>query len=78
MGPHYLNRLFKPRSIAIFGASEREHAVGTRVFRNLIEEKFEGKLFPINPEHEQTQGVPCYPTLAAVDKRVSGPCSWST
>ena len=31
MGPHYLSRLFSPRSIAVFGASEREHAVGTRV-----------------------------------------------
>ena len=70
MGPHYLSRLFNPRSIAVFGASEREHAVGTRVFHNLLEDHFQGKLYPVNPKHERIQGVPCYPNLAAVDQPI--------
>jgi len=70
MGPHYLNRLFRPRGIAVFGASEREHAVGTRVFHNLLQEKFQGRLFPINPNHQKVQGVPCHPDLASVDQPV--------
>ena len=28
MGKHYLNKLFEPRSVAVFGASDREGAAG--------------------------------------------------
>ena len=56
MGPHFLPRLFEPKSIAVFGASDREGAVGTRVFRNLIKAGYQGKLFPVNPKHPSVQG----------------------
>jgi len=60
MGPHFLTRLFEPKSIAVFGASEREGAVGTRVFRNLIRAGYQGKLFPVNPKHAGVQGHPAF------------------
>ena len=60
MGPHFLTRLFEPKSIAVFGASEREGAVGTRVFRNLIKAGYQGKLFPVNPKHPSVQGHPAF------------------
>jgi hypothetical protein len=31
MGKHYLNKLFEPRSVSLFGASDREGAVGNLV-----------------------------------------------
>ena len=36
MGHHYLNQLFSPNSVAIFGASERENSVGALVLKNIL------------------------------------------
>jgi len=69
MAKHYLSGLFEPKSIAVFGASERERAVGTLVFKNLCE-GFGGELYPINPKHQTVQGRPAFPDLAAVNRPV--------
>ena len=69
MGAHYLDCLFAPRGIAVFGASERRGALGTQVFRNLLRSGFEGKLYPVNPKHRRLRGRSCYPAL----ERVPGP-----
>ena len=70
MGKHYLNTLFAPRSVAVFGASERPDAVGQIVFRNLLEGGFKGELYPINPKSAEIQGQRAYPDLAAIGKPV--------
>jgi len=70
MGRHYLSPLFEPRSVAVFGASERPEAVGTLLFRNLREGGFSGAVYPINPKHETVQGEPAYPSLEAVGRPV--------
>ncbi|HDP89896.1 MAG TPA: bifunctional acyl-CoA synthetase/GNAT family N-acetyltransferase [Thioalkalivibrio sp.] len=70
MGPHYLNKLFRPHSIAVFGASERENAVGTRVFANLLSAGFKGELYPVNPKHKRVQGRRCFSSLDKVDAPV--------
>lgn len=67
MGPHQLERLFSPRSIAVFGASEKTDGVGTRVFRNLVQAGFAGDLYPINPKHKKVQGHRCFSRLSEVD-----------
>ncbi|MFA7386970.1 MAG: CoA-binding protein, partial [Thiohalobacteraceae bacterium] len=66
MGAHYLDRLFHPRAVAVFGASERPGSVGTLVFENLLSGGFTGPVYPINPKHETVAGHTCYPTIAAV------------
>ncbi len=66
MGPHYLDRLFAPKSIAAFGASERPDAVGARVFRNLIQGNFAGPIYTVNPKYKTVQGRDCHPSIAAV------------
>lgn len=66
MGPHHLEAFFSPENIAIFGVSEEQHGVGTRVFQNLIEAGFRGGLYPISPEHKEILGRQCYKTLADV------------
>jgi acetyltransferase len=66
MSAHYLDRLFHPRSIAVFGASERAGSVGTLVYANLLEAGFRGSVFPINPKHHKLGGQPCYPDISKV------------
>lgn len=70
MGPHYLNKLFRPNSLAVFGASERENAVGTRVFANLLAAGFRGEIYPVNPKHKRVQGRRCFASLDQVDAPV--------
>jgi len=66
MGPHYLDRLFAPRAIAVFGASDRAGSVGNIVFRNLLEGGFGGQLFAINPKHRKVQKHKSYPDIDAI------------
>ncbi|HEY9051632.1 MAG TPA: CoA-binding protein, partial [Gammaproteobacteria bacterium] len=70
MGPHYLDHLFSPRSIAVFGASERENALGTIVFHNLIDGGFKGELYPINPKHHSVQGKHAYKNISDISKTI--------
>lgn len=48
-----LDKIFRPRSIAVVGASERSTSVGATVMRNLIDAQFEGSLWPVNPNHQR-------------------------
>ena len=66
MGPHFLDRLFSPKSIAIFGASTRPDSVGALVYENLLAGNFHGELFPINPKYEELAGKRCYPGIQAI------------
>jgi acetyltransferase len=63
MSQHFLKPLFSPTSVAVFGASERTDAVGQIVFQNMLDSGYKGKLYPINPKHEQIQGQPAYPHI---------------
>jgi len=66
MGPHYLNRFFTPKSVAIVGASERENSVGYRLLLNMQEAGFKGGLYPVNNKRDQLLGLKAYPDLNAI------------
>ena len=54
-----LDAFFKPRSIAVVGASRDPEKVGHRIFKNLIDSGFKGKLYPINPNTTDLLGHKC-------------------
>ncbi|HYA38208.1 MAG TPA: bifunctional acetate--CoA ligase family protein/GNAT family N-acetyltransferase [Candidatus Methylomirabilis sp.] len=66
MGPHYLDRLFSPRAIAVFGASDRQDSVGGRVLRNILTAGFGGPVFPVNPKYETVAGRRCFRAIGAI------------
>ncbi len=66
MGPHYLTNLFKPKSIAVFGAGEAPDSVGGNAFDNLLTAGFKGEIYPINPKHERVRNQVCYPNIEAL------------
>ena len=70
MDKHYLNRLFEPKSVAVFGASDRSGSVGNLVFKNMIEGDFAGEVYPINPKHDKVQGQKAYADLNSIGKPV--------
>lgn len=63
MAEHYLSRFFEPRTVAVFGASERADSTAGVVFRNLLADGFQGRLFAINPRHRKVHGKRCYKDL---------------
>ncbi|UCE90263.1 MAG: bifunctional acetate--CoA ligase family protein/GNAT family N-acetyltransferase [Pseudomonadota bacterium] len=70
MGNHYLDRLFSPRGVAVFGANNRKDSVGGRVFHNLLADGFPGPVFPINPKHRKVGRRTCYASLRDVPEAV--------
>lgn len=70
MGPHYLDRLLSPSSVAVFGASERPESVGARVLFNIIDAGYAGGVYPINPKHKEVRGLRCFPSIEAVREPV--------
>jgi acyl-CoA synthetase (NDP forming) len=65
-----LEKLFRPRSIAVIGASTREDAIGFRVIRNLHAMGFGGEIYPINPRYREIAGLPCLPAVEALPRGV--------
>ncbi len=61
-----LNCLFKPRSVAVIGASSRPQAVGTVLMRNLLQGGFSGPIMPVNPKYQAISGVLAYPDIASL------------
>lgn len=61
-----LDRLFRPRSIAVAGASTNVDSAGHDYVRSLREVGFEGPVYPINPRASEIAGYPAYPSLATV------------
>jgi len=65
-----LDRLLKPKSIAIVGASERPEAIGTRLIRNLRLMNYPGTIYPVNPRYRELAGLTCFPSLTALPETV--------
>jgi len=70
MSVEYLNNIFKPKSIAVIGASATAGSAGYRVFRNLIGSNYEGIVYPVNPKYESVLGVQTYPSVTDLPKTV--------
>lgn len=58
-----LDKIFRPRSVAVIGASDSPGKVGYTLLKNLIDQGFAGPIYPINPQRETIQGLAAYPSL---------------
>ncbi|MCL2738666.1 MAG: CoA-binding protein, partial [Bacteroidales bacterium] len=54
------SQLINPKSIVIVGGSEDIHKPGGKVIKNLLEHRYGGKLYVVNPKADTIQGLPCY------------------
>ncbi len=61
-----LQEIMSPKSIAIVGASDNKARIGGRPLAHMIEQKFSGGIFPINPNRDTVQGIKAYPSLLDV------------
>ena len=60
-----LDHLFAPRSVAVFGASDRAQSVGATVWHNLVR-SYQGTLYPVNPRLRTLGERPVYASVAAL------------
>ena len=67
-----LDKLMRPRTLAVIGASRDEDKWGSRVLSNTVAMGFEGGLYGVNPNFSGTQhgGVLNVPSLDAIDQPV--------
>ena len=70
MNKHYLSPLFSPRSVAVIGASDRVDSVGWVVFKNMLEGGYQGKLYPVNPNHAEIQGQRAYADIKQIGEPI--------
>jgi acetyltransferase len=65
-----LDALFKPRAVAIVGASTKELSIGNVIIRNLQEYGYKGAIYPINPTAPDVRGIKAYKSLSEVPGEV--------
>jgi acetyltransferase len=61
-----LDAIFRARSVALIGASNRPNSVGLVTLRNLLAAKFPGPVMAVNPKHDQIEGQRCYPDVPSL------------
>jgi acetyltransferase len=68
--PHPLDSLFSPESIALIGASRDLEKIPGRLLSMLRKNEFPGKIYPINPNYGDIDGLKCYSTIADVGQPI--------
>jgi acyl-CoA synthetase (NDP forming) len=58
-----LESLFRPKAVAVIGASSKELSIGNRVIKNLIDFGFRGSIYPINPSADEIRGIKAYKSI---------------
>lgn len=64
--PHPLDSFFAPDSIALIGASRDQEKIPGRLLSMLRKNDYPGKIYPINPNYPDIDGLKCYKTIAEV------------
>ena len=65
-----LDALFRPKSVAVIGASNKELSIGNRIVKNLLDFGFKGTIYPINPKAEEIRGIRTYKSILDVPTEV--------
>jgi len=65
-----LDALFKPRSVAIIGASNNPLSIGHIVIQNLLDHNFQGPIYPINPKAKFIKSFRAYPSVGDVPDEI--------
>src|SRR5438034_661636 len=60
-----LDRMFRPRSVAVVGASTNP-SFESGILKNLLRFGYEGPVAAVNPRYESVLGAPCYPSVLEV------------
>jgi acyl-CoA synthetase (NDP forming) len=65
-----LDGLFRPRSVAVVGASNNPYSIGHIVIKNLATYGFKGPIFPINPKERSIRSFKCFKSVLDVPDEI--------
>lgn len=65
-----LKSFFRPKSVAVIGATEAHGSVGRTLLWNLIASPFGGVVYPVNPKRQSVLGIKAYPSIHEVPERI--------
>ncbi len=65
-----LDRIFKAESVAIVGASRDETKPGYQAIRAILDEKYEGRIYPVNPKEKTVLGLKCYNSVLDIPENI--------
>ncbi|MGI8888726.1 MAG: GNAT family N-acetyltransferase, partial [Nocardioidaceae bacterium] len=65
-----MERIFTARSVAIIGASRRQHKIGASLVRNLVLAGYSGRVYAVNPAAEAVAGLPAYGCMQDIPNQV--------
>lgn len=65
-----LDKIMKPKSIAVIGASTKEHTIGSDIMKRLQEYKFNGKIYPVNPKGGVIEGLQAYTNVLEIPETI--------
>ena len=65
-----MEAIFNPKAVAVIGASDNPGKLGSHVMRSLIEGRYPGKIFPVNPGKDEILGLKTYPSLLQIPDAV--------
>lgn len=67
---HSLDALFRPRSVAVIGASRKRGSISGEIFHNLLSSGFPGPIYPVNPAAPSVQSVRAYASVKEIPGEV--------
>lgn len=70
MDNNVLNKMLRPKSVAVIGASATPGKIGYTVIKNLLDGGYEGKIYPINNNTPEILGLKAYPNVTDVPGEV--------
>jgi acetyl coenzyme A synthetase (ADP forming)-like protein len=65
-----MNRIMKPKSVAVIGASAENGKIGNSVMKNLINGGYKGEIYPIHPKAEEILGKKVYKSVKDIPGEV--------
>ncbi len=64
------DRIFKAESVAIIGASKDEAKRGYQAIKILLDNKFDGRIYPVNPKEKTILGLKCYRSVLDIPEEI--------
>lgn len=61
-----LDKIMRPKSIAVIGASTKDHTIGSDIMKRLQEYNFNGDIYPINPKGGVIEGIQAYTSVLEI------------
>ena len=61
-----LDKIMRPKAIAVIGASTKEHTIGSDIMKRLKEYQFTGDIYPVNPKGGEIQGFKAYTNVKEI------------